>query len=322
MNKNLKQLINILNDGKYHSGNALGEKLNITRSAVWKFIKQLKSYGLPIDSIKAKGYCLKQPIILLDSNKIKKYIATSSRGLTAGSRNNPGIKIFTSISSTIDYLKTLSSRGLTAGSIPQICLAEQQTAGKGRLGRTWQSPFGLNIYLSCLWNFNKDISELSGLSLIVGLSVIKALEPYTKDLKIKWPNDILYEGKKLAGILVEINAETNGYSRAIISVGLNVNMQNITDRWTSIIDIVKKPLDRNKLTGEIIKQLFADLVNFDLSAWQKYDYLKNKKIKLIHGQKSISGIACGINDQGHLLLKDKNGNIAAYSSGDTSIQRF
>jgi BirA family biotin operon repressor/biotin-[acetyl-CoA-carboxylase] ligase len=305
MNKNL---IKILNDGKYHSGNALGEKLNITRSAVWKFINQLKEYGLAIDVNKTKGYCLQQPLILLNARNI----ATPCP-----------IKIFDSITSTNDYLKTVKKS-------PFICLAEQQTAGRGRLGRNWYSPFGLNIYLSCLWDFNKDISELSGLTLIVSLAVIKALNFYTKDLKIKWPNDILYKDKKLAGILVEINAETHGNSQAIIGIGLNVNMRctgTALRAPTSLIDILKNPQDRNKLTEQLINQLFYYLNKFDkhgikpfLSEWKKYDYLKNKKIKLIHGQKSIGGEVYGINEQGYLLLKHRNGKVVAYSSGDTSSQ--
>jgi len=307
MNKNLKRLINILNDGQYHSGSSLGNKLNITRTAVWKFINQLKDYGLSIDTIKTKGYCLQQPLILLNARNIAPPCP---------------IKIFDSITSTNDYVKTVKKS-------PFICLAEQQTAGRGRLGRNWYSPFGLNIYLSCLWDFNKDISELSGLSLITGLATIKTLTAYTKDLKIKWPNDILYKDKKLAGILVEINAETHGSSQAIIGIGLNVNMPGAINRaptWISLMDIVKKPQDRNKLTSKLINQLWNYLNKFEkhglksfLSEWEKYDYLKNKKIKLMHGEKSIGGEACGINDQGHLLVKHRNGNVVAYSSGDTSI---
>jgi BirA family biotin operon repressor/biotin-[acetyl-CoA-carboxylase] ligase len=249
---------------------------------------------------------------LLNTIKIKKYLKNTSWH----------IKIFKSIPSTIDYVK------INATKTPQICLAEQQTAGKGRLGRTWHSPFGLNIYLSCLWNFNKDISEISGLSLVTSLATIKALTSYTKSLKIKWPNDILYNNQKLAGVLIEINAESHGTSKAIISIGLNVNMTKapINQNWTSLINILNLPQDRNQIIGQFINQLFADLTKFEnqglspfLSEWQQYAYLKNKKITLLHGQKSISGIVTGINDQGHLLLKHKDGSIAAYSSGDTSI---
>lgn len=256
---------------------------------------------------------MKQPIILLNATAIKKHLKIKPYS----------IKIFNSIPSTIDYLKTSTAKS------PQICLAEQQTAGIGRLGRTWHSPFGLNIYLSCLWNFNKDISKLSGLSLITSLATIKTLTHYTKHLKIKWPNDILYHDQKLSGILIEISAESHGTSQAIISIGLNVNMYHasISQSWTSLINILKQPQDRNQIIGLLINQLFDYLKQFEtsgfgpfLSEWQKYDYLKNKQIKLLHGQQSITGIAAGINDQGHLLLKHSDGSIATYSSGDTSVK--
>jgi len=255
--------------------------------------------------------------ILLEADVIKKYIQ----------QKTCDIIIFDSISSTNDYLKTC----LGSKTSPQICLAEQQTAGQGRFGRNWYSPYGQNIYLSCLWNFDKNIGELSCLSLVVSLAIIKTLVDLgiDKNLKIKWPNDILYNHQKLAGTLIEIVAESNVNSPVIIGVGLNVNMlsakaNEITQTWTSVAKILGSYQDRNILIGMFLNNLFSYLSEFNnksftgfLSEWQKYDYLIGKQIKLVNNQKTIVGTALGINEQGYLLLKHNDGRIVAYSSGDT-----
>ncbi len=317
---NLKRLIQVLGDGNYHSGISLGKELNITRSAVWKFVNQLKNYDIQIDSSGAYGYRLQQPLKLLDAVTIKKYI-----------QQKPcDIIIFDSISSTNDYLKTC----LDSKTNPQIFLAEQQTAGRGRFGRNWYSPFGQNIYLSCLWHFDKDISELSSLSLMVSLAIIKTLVDYgiNTSLKIKWPNDILYDHQKLAGTLIEMVAESHASSQAIVGIGLNVNMffdvnDKINQNWTSIAKILGNYQDRNVLTGMLLNNLFNYLSEFNnkgftefLSEWQKYDYLIGKQIKLINNKKIIIGVALGINKRGCLVLKhDDDNKVIEYSSGDTTL---
>jgi BirA family biotin operon repressor/biotin-[acetyl-CoA-carboxylase] ligase len=257
--------------------------------------------------------------ILLEANIIKKYI-----------QQKPcDIIIFDSISSTNDYLKN----HLKVKKNPQICLAEQQTAGKGRFDRNWYSPYGQNIYLSCLWHFDKDVSELLCLSLLVSLAIIKTLVDYgiSENLNIKWPNDILYNHQKLAGTLIEIIAESHVNSPVIIGVGLNVNMlsakaSEITRTWTSIAKILGSYQDRNILTGMFLINLFNYLSEFNdksftefLSEWQKYDYLKDQQIKLVNNQKTIIGTALGIDERGCLLLKQDDGRIVAYSSGDTTL---
>jgi BirA family biotin operon repressor/biotin-[acetyl-CoA-carboxylase] ligase len=187
--------------------------------------------------------------------------------------------------------------------------------------------------LSCLFHFEKDVSALSGLSIVVGLAVIKALAryPLSDKLCVKWPNDILYDGKKMAGILIDIQAETHGVCQAIIGIGLNVNMrkdkeQEITQPWTSLLKILGTSVDRNVLCAELINQLIEYVQRFNKSGlaafhqeWLAIDGLINSKLSLDNFKQRISGIAKGINDQGHLLLQLPSGKVEAFSAGDVTI---
>lgn len=313
----LVKIVNLLSDGQYHDGITLGEQLKITRSAVWKAMRKLETYHIKIDSIKNKGYALLEPFSLLDLKQIKKRLNTNSLDIT----------IFETINSTNEYLKFYRNiKSL------KFCLAEQQIHGKGRLNREWYSPFGQNIYFSCLYAFQKDISELAGLSLLVALAVIKVLKNAGMDdnLRVKWPNDILYDGKKLAGGLIEVQAETHGNSLAIIGLGLNVNMlndeENITQAWTSMRQVLNRYIDRNELCAALINELLIYLERFNEQGfagfkdeWMQQDYLANQVVTLKNLNSKITGKVAGINEQGYLLLKMPNGSLRAFSSGDTSI---
>lgn len=321
---NLKQIIRLLNMGHFYTGTALGEKLKITRSAVWKYIKQLQTYGVEIITDKALGYSMPQPLILLDANTIKKNLEQNDLAVN--------IEIFNEIPSTSDYLKT---KKITPNNNKKLylCLAEQQTNGRGRLGRTWHSPFGSNIYFSCLWHFHKDISDLAGLSLVIGLALIRTLVELgiSEGIKIKWPNDILWHQQKLAGVLIEINAETHGHSQVIIGVGLNVNMisaDEINQPWTSLQQITGHYQDRNQIVALLIKHLadcldqFMDLgFKSFLHEWPEHDALLHKTIHLEHGRNTVTGIACGVNERGNLIVRHDNDHVITYSSGDTVIKK-
>lgn len=317
VNANLVKIVNLLNKGGYHAGETIGEKLQVTRSAIWKVIKKLQGYGVSIDSIKGTGYALQEPLVLLDGTKIKSQLIDKKIV----------IHLFESIGSTNDYLRSLEDSQKI-----QICLAEQQTAGKGRLGREWYSPFARNIYLSCLYPFQNDISELAGLSLVVTLAIIKALKKngITDQLFAKWPNDIIYDHKKLSGSLIEVQAESHGVSHAIIGVGLNVNMlsdsKEIQQPWTSIQKIRNEYQDRNKISADMINELLSYLEKFKqkgfaafVKEWIDADSLTNQNISIKNLNNKVSGKVVGVNEQGHLLLKLEGGKIQAFSSGDTTV---
>lgn len=313
INHNLIKLVHVMRDGEFHDGNALGDALNMTRSAVWKMIKKLEKYGIEINSVKGKGYALCEPLILLNQDVI-------------AAHTDATVTIFETIDSTNEYLKHRRSKKL------QFCIAEQQTNGKGRLNRNWHSPFGQNIYLSCLYPFTKDISELAGLSLVVSLAIAATLRKFGLDEKlfVKWPNDILHDGNKLSGTLIEVQAESNGACQAVIGIGLNVNMlldtqREITQGWTSMRKITGQYLDRNNIAATLMNDLQDYLERFHangfkdfIAEWQAADCMHGKDITVKNHHETISGVMAGINAQGHLLLKTSEGE-RAFSSGDTLI---
>lgn len=318
----LKALVTLLNDGQFHSGSALGEQLSISRNAIWKHINQLSNLGIAIESVQGKGYRLNTPIYLLDESQITTKLDP---------KINKKMDIFASIPSTNDYLRNQASLNNF-----HFCLAEHQSAGKGRRGNTWYSPFGANLYLSCLWLPSKDISQLSGLSLLVSLALVKALEHYgVQDLKVKWPNDIVWNAQKLAGILIEMEIESHGLARIIIGIGLNINMLGIADAdypisraWTSVQQILGQAQDRNALAAQVIKQLMHYLTLFSqkefaefIPEWSNFDYLWGKQIQLNQGKDNITGIARGINSQGHLQLEMSDGSLQIITAGEASLIR-
>ena len=318
---NLVKISELLSDGQYHDGTSIGKKCGITRAAVWKVIKKFKEYGIEIQSIKGKGYLLEKPLILLDVNKIKKNIKKLSFV----------IDVLEKVGSTNDYLKNNSDQNKAI----KICVAEMQDKGRGRLNRQWHSPFGQNIYFSCAYSFQRDMSELSGLSLITGLAVCNAIESITHldNLAVKWPNDILVNQQKIAGILIDINAESNGFCNAIIGIGINVNMQNalkkeIDQPWSSLQKITGQYIDRNLLCSALINALINYLERFlksglsdFISEWKEKDCLFEKSVAVMSGQKKMMGIGAGINAQGHLILKMSDNTEKTFSSGDTQIEK-
>lgn len=321
LSQNLVELVKLFGDREYHDGTSVGNHLNVSRAAVWKLIKKLEQYKVPITCTKGIGYKIESPLALLDPNKLNAQLRHRSIK----------IEVLEKIPSTNDYLKLFSKNNKEI----IACFSEAQTAGKGRLYRQWHSLFAENIYLSVLCPFEKDISELSGLSLVAALAICHALESvidlHEKRLSVKWPNDILIDGCKLAGILIEIEAESNGFCQVIIGVGINVNMQkalkkDIDQRWISLTQVTNQYIDRNTLGSEIIDSLVDYLEHFSSKGlpgfkqeWQKRDCLAGTMVSVISGSRKEKGMCLGINNQGHLKIKVKTGDTLTLSSGDTTL---
>lgn len=307
LSKNLVDCAAILNRGGFHSGDEIGEKLGMSRTMVWKLITQLKEYGVEIESKKTEGYQLVKPIYLVDIDRISKEFTELE------------FDVFEAIPSTNTYLLDHTDQAA------RLCIAECQTAGKGRLGRTWQSPFGQNIYLSYLWPFAGDIAALNGLSLVVGLALVKTLEPFNlPDLKLKWPNDVYVAGKKLAGILIELKAETCANARVVIGSGINVNVDAKAADWASIAQYAGEQ-NRNDLIISYLSHLFEYLQRFEqkglgvfLDEYETVDFLKGKSISVKNQNQVISGVAQGVDERGFLLLQTDSG-IQRFSAGDTTL---
>ena len=319
MNHSLTQIINLLNAERYTNGEFIAEQLNITRAAIWKNIQQLRQkYGIEIQSNKGMGYKLKDKLILIDKDKIDQEINAC----------NIKLDVFKRIDSTSTYLQQK-----TGADQIYVCLTEYQQKGKARFNRHWCSPFGQNIYLSIKTTLQKDLSELSGLSLAVASIIVKTLTTLFPALtpKIKWPNDIYVAHKKLSGNLIEVKAESNFQSQVIIGIGLNVNMQHaltIDQPWTSLRQILGHSLDRNNIIIHLIKNLIAGLERFEkkgfadfIATYKNYDYLKNKTITLeIPDGNSLTGTCQGVNKMGQLLIL-KAGKSHHFASGEASIDK-
>lgn len=318
-----RTIVDLLADGSCHSGTELGKQLKITRSAIWKQINQLVDLGVPIISVPNQGYKLKQQLMLLDEDKIRSELQNSQW-------NSPlNIHLFSSIDSTNKYLKELAPSAHL-----EVCCAELQTQGRGRFGRNWHSPFGENIYFSSRWNLHCDLTKLSGLSLVTSLAIVASLKQFnhSSQIKIKWPNDVLWNDKKLCGSLIEIIAESNATAQVIIGIGLNVNSDTehnpLPDKpWCSLYELSQQFHDRNKLIAHLIinlqryiTQFIDNDLSFFMNEWNQYDYLFNKFITVTQSLESLSGIACGINTMGQLILEEGNGEKHLLSSGDTSLK--
>lgn len=324
------ELIKKLADGKFHSGQKLAEELRINRAHIWRAVAYLKSLNLDIYSVKGKGYKLASPIELLNEQKI---------------HDNLPPAIFDSINllqvlsvthSTADYVKEYKLRALPERT---VVVAEAQTQGRGRVGRTWFSPFGANIYLSTYWKLKQNIS---GLSLVIGLAVAKSLEASGVTTKVKWPNDIYFDNKKMVGILIESEFNKNESAQNIfISIGLNVNLQvskldeykeksaDLLDNTiTDMTTVLGYTPSRNKIIADILTNLVDFLEKFEqhgftyfLPMWQEYDYLMGKLVSVTKPtpNQSLIGHAKGVSQRGELLLEEQ-GVLKAICVGDIKVR--
>jgi BirA family biotin operon repressor/biotin-[acetyl-CoA-carboxylase] ligase len=319
-----KQILSLLADGNFHSGTELAEALGISRSAIWKQLQGLAELGLAYSAVSGKGYRLNKPLELLVASTIKEEINKQTLVLISS------VEIHDQIDSTNRYLVERSQYQAPSGS---VCFAEYQTAGKGRRGRQWVSPYGCNIYLSILWRFQQGPAAISGLSLAIGVAVIRALNHHQiKDIGLKWPNDIYSQGKKLGGILVEVSGETDGPCSAVIGLGLNLFLPDeealgITQAWTDLTKITGQTrLNRNQLAGTLLNYLLPVIAEYEavgikgyLDEWRDYDCLSGKSATLFIGQQQFDGMVQGIDDNGMLLIERPDGSVQTFASGEVSF---
>jgi BirA family biotin operon repressor/biotin-[acetyl-CoA-carboxylase] ligase len=320
-----KKILAVLADGGFHSGTTLAHVLHISRSAVWKHLQSLSVFGIEIIALTGKGYKLAQPLELLSTEKITADLSPLVRSLIST------LEIYPQIDSTNRYLVELAHANAKTGS---VCFAESQTAGKGRQGRQWVSPFGKNIYMSILWRIDNDLSCLSGLSLAVGVAVVRTLKTLgINDIGLKWPNDIVWQGKKLAGILIEVSGEASGQCSAVIGLGLNLALPDkqavgIEQPWTDLQQITPgASYSRNTVASALLNQLLPVIADFEtdtlshyLAEWRSYDANLGKQVSVYLGKQRIDGLVCGINEQGLLLLKNAAGEIKTFASGEISFR--
>jgi BirA family biotin operon repressor/biotin-[acetyl-CoA-carboxylase] ligase len=308
-------LISILADGEFHSGEQLGEQLGMSRAAINKHIQTLRDWGVDVFTVPGKGYSLPDPIQLLDEELIKSQIETGS------------VAVLPVIDSTNQYLLDRLEI-LQSG---DACIAEYQQAGRGRRGRQWFSPFGANLYLSMFWRLEQGPAATVGLSLVIGIVMAEVLQELgAESVRVKWPNDLYLNDRKLAGILVELTGKTGDAAQIVIGAGINLAMRNvatdvINQSWINLQEAGIN-IDRNALAIKIIKELRKALYLFEdegltpfLPRWKSLDNFINRQVKLIIGDKEIHGISRGINEQGGLLL-EQDGVVKPWVGGEISLR--
>lgn len=325
----LNPIIRVLADGQFHSGSELGEILGVSRAAIWKSIKKFEALGIEVHSVRGKGYRIVDPVILLDNKSIRAAMPVELSDALH----------WLEILDTIDSTNSHTMRSLQNGTLTPIAdkytahLAEQQTSGKGRRGRQWISPFGHNICMTLVRQIDTGTMGTEGISLVVGLAIIRALKQQgLTGLGIKWPNDVIVDGKKLAGILLEITGDISGVCQLLIGVGINIKcssemMKSVEQPWTDLFEMTEEIVDRNVLVGRVISHIMLALEDFQSSGlssfneeWRKYDVMIDKRVELKTSGESQFGIARGISDTGALLLETKQG-MQVVNGGEVSLRK-
>lgn len=318
-------LLGLLSDGQIHSGEELSIAVGVSRTAVWKQLQKLQeATGLQLESIKGKGYRLVGGLELIDSSRVKALLSSPARELL-------------SVLDVRDQVDSTNSLALQrAQETPQsgyVVVAEQQSAGRGRRGRKWVSPYGCNIYCSVVWQFQNGAAALEGLSLAVGVAVARALKAVgAEEIGMKWPNDVVWKGHKLAGILLEMIGDAAGYCQVVIGIGINVKMAenvaaaDIDQPWTDVNTAAGGGISRNQLLASLLSELLPGLAEFEAkgfaafrAAWSAMDIMLNKDVAIQLGDRIVIGTAAGVGDNGSLALDTESGR-QWFHGGEVSLR--
>ncbi|EIT68895.1 MULTISPECIES: biotin--[acetyl-CoA-carboxylase] ligase [Hydrocarboniphaga] len=314
----MNDLIDTLADGAWHSGEDLANAEGVTRAAVAKRIEKLRDLGLDVEARQGLGYRLAQPLERLREAELAA-AAPSARVRVVGSTDSTNQQLLVA----------------DAADDPQILFAEFQTAGRGRRGRAWRSPFGANLYLSLAWSFSSWPPQLTALPLAVGVACARAVQAQgLSEVQLKWPNDLYAAGRKLGGILIEHRGEAGGACRVVIGIGLNVAMsgaqaEGIDQPWISLNEALaaaqRPPASRNALAARLIRELLAMLQPFetrgfgaDRAVWAQLDLTRDRAVTL-SGEPPVSGIARGVDESGALIV-EVDGQRRLVHSGDVSLR--
>ncbi len=321
-----QRLLGLLADGQLHSGNELAEELGISRAAVWKQVGQLEKLDLVVQAQAGQGYQLANAIELLDKEII-------IQSLTEGICDDPDqIEVPWVTESTSDHLLR---QGRVVPGRPKVCIAEYQSGGRGRRGRQWFSPAGHGLCLSVAWCFPNLPASLSCLGLAVGVGVLRALRASgAVEAELKWPNDVVVAGKKLAGILIDVQGEAGGPLQVVAGVGVNYLLDAPTKNaiesagglMAASLTEGGRLASRNKVAARLITEIIGVLQQFEHTGftslakeWRDADYLCGRRIAAQTDSKEILGVAQGISDDGQLILV-VNGEVQHLVTGDVSVR--
>ena len=313
-------VLRLLADGEFHSGVALAQTLRVSRASVWNAVRELETMGTAVYKVHGRGYRFPHPVSLLDRAAIE-------RGL-GGAAARLSVEVRTAAASTNALL--LERAAAASGT---VIAAEWQSAGRGRRGRTWHAGIGGGLAFSMLWRFAHGASALSGLSLAVGVALARGLAAIAGSrIGLKWPNDIVADGGKLGGILIELAGDVLGPGAAVIGVGINVRLSpgvraDIDQPATDLEGMLDGPVDRNALLAGLLVELDRALAEFSAAGfgpfraeWESRHAHQGKPVTvLLPDGRSERGRARGVAEDGSLLL-ETSGGLKRFHSGEVSLR--
>jgi BirA family biotin operon repressor/biotin-[acetyl-CoA-carboxylase] ligase len=319
-------LLMLLADGRLHSGEWLAQELGVSRAAVWKGIERLRLRGIDVEALPRRGYALPGAVELLDEARMRAQIA----GLRAPRLRSLELRFDVDSTNTRLLASTPPPYGCA-----DVMLSELQHAGRGRRGRHWVAPFGGSLALSLGWSFSDASKASPTLSLCVGVAVARALaRAGALGIRLKWPNDIWLDDRKVGGVLIELRAEASGPAHVVIGVGLNVSLpppvreriEASGVRVAAVADACTASPSRNFIAGAIIDELLSMLEEFERhgfaafrETWSALDALRDRPAQVILGDEIVDGTARGVNAQGGLQL-ERDGRVQEFVSGEVSLR--
>lgn len=311
-------VLRTLADGRFHSGEAMAQQLGCSRTLVWQAVHHLENeFGLTVFSVRGQGYRLPAPFALLDVTSVR-------AGLDERAANVFTLALADEIDSSNTQLTTRAAQGAPHG---LVLAAERQTAGRGRLGRRWQMRLGAGLTFSLLWRFDRGLSGLAGLSLVVGIAIVRTLRQFNVPVALKWPNDVLLDGRKLAGILIELSGDALGPAAVVIGIGLNVASPGEVEQPVANLADAGCKVGRNALLAALLNQLAEVLAQFDRDGfaafrdeWHQLAAFIGQPVRLSfsHGEPA-DGVAVGVDDSGALLV-DSDAGRRVFHVGEVSLR--
>jgi BirA family transcriptional regulator, biotin operon repressor / biotin---[acetyl-CoA-carboxylase] ligase len=313
-------LLRLLADGEFHSGEVLAQGLGVSRASVNNALHGIEQYGLTLYSVRGRGYCLSNPPQWLDAVQVSAHLAAAAGDFK--------IEILDSAPSTNTLLLQRAAQG-AASTLPLA--AEWQSGGRGRQGRIWHSGLGNALTFSLLWRFDCGLAGLSGLSLATGVALMRALHGLgISGAQLKWPNDVLGAGGKIAGILIEAQGDMLGPSAVVIGIGINLALpqeivQRIDQPVSDLSQLTSVLPERNLLLATVLRELAIVLREFSAAGfaglreeWEGYHLYQNKAVQLLLPDgKVIQGVVRGVNQDGALTVE-----IKSAASGNTEMRIF
>ena len=335
MSPTAPRLLALLCDGTLHSGAQLAAVLGVSRAAVWKLVGELREAGVTIESVSRRGYRLPGPVELLDAARLR----AEARAL--GCRLPDALEMHFLIDSTNDHLHAAPP---PAPGAARVAFAELQSAGRGRRGRRWIAPFGSGLTFSVAWTFAETPADLPALGLALGVAIAKALRSLgAQRLTLKWPNDLLHDGRKLGGLLTQLRQEAGGAATVVAGLGLNLALpadaRDAIDRSAAgsrdhpaipVADLASAipgglP-SRNLIAARLVIGLEEALREFAAGGyagfaddWAALDALRDVPVRVHHGSEVLEGTARGTDRDGALLIESA-GRVSRVFSGDVSVR--